>query len=142
MTLPVNARQQNLPPRKTSALLSLLLKKKRTGTPRHWENVVAVATFRSWRSSRACPCMAPGRLEQCAPRASFQLLFRPFASRLNPYDLICIVISKVGRTVPVSRHVAPAQPEASPYLLAFTLCASPPPAHKDNTIGQDSPKLN
>lgn len=48
--------------------------KKWPGTPRHWENVVAVATFRSWRSSRACPCMAPGRRGPCGVLSAAQLL--------------------------------------------------------------------
>ena len=56
----------------------LLIGKKWPGTPRHWENVVAVATFRSWRSSRACPCMAPGRREPwVAPRVPQPPISRP-----------------------------------------------------------------
>src|SRR5262245_8375124 len=53
----------------------LARKQKWPGTPRHWENVVTVATFRSWRSSRACPCMAPGRRETCERSVAAQLLF-------------------------------------------------------------------
>src|SRR6185436_13816263 len=47
-----------------------------------WKNVVAVATFRSWRSSRVCPCMAPGRRAQCVASRRAQGLF-PFFEGLR-----------------------------------------------------------